>query len=85
MFKGIHTIRHGCDFVKSIIRFGWRSIFFFFVGAVSLSTVEVSVVTINKESDISVNSVAGATRGRSRHCDGRFLEAWGSFEVGING
>ena len=51
----------------------------------SLSTVEGSVLTINKESDISVNSVAGATIGRSRHCDGRFLEAWGSFEVGING
>ena len=29
----------------------------------SLSTVEVSVVTNNKESDISVNSVAGATMG----------------------
>jgi len=50
---------------------------------VSLSTVEGSVVTNNKESDISVNSVAGAAIGRSRHCDGRFLEAWGSFEVGI--
>ncbi len=51
----------------------------------SLSTVEVSVVTNNKESDISVNSVAGTTIGRSRHGDGRFLEAWGSFEVGVNG
>jgi len=52
---------------------------------VSLSTVEVSVLTNNKESDISVNSVAGATIGRGRHCDGRSLEAWGSVEVGENG
>ena len=51
----------------------------------SLSTVEVSVLTNNKESDISVNSVAGATIGRGRHCDGRSLEAWGSVEVGVNG
>lgn len=47
----------------------------------SLSTVEVSVLTNNKESDISVNSVTEAARGRSWHCNGSFLEAWGSFEV----
>lgn len=51
----------------------------------SLSTVEVSVLTNNKESDISVNSVTEAAIGRSRHCDGSSLEAWGSFEVGVSG